>query len=110
MDITTTTIEDITLLTLKGDLDGKTAPIAQEQIVSACRDGSKLILDMHNVKYMSSAGLRLMLLLQRTITSLGGQFVLVGLSDEIKDTMSATGFLAYLTTADTIEAGIAVLR
>lgn len=110
MEITAQTVEDATVVTLSGDLDGKTAPIAQEQIVPLCQASSKLILDMRNVIYMSSAGLRLMLLLHRQVSSVRGQMVLTGLSDDLKDTMSATGFLAYFTTADTVEAGLAALR
>lgn len=111
MDITITTRDtNITVVQISGELDGKTAPVAQERITPLCRPGHKLILDMRDVEYMSSAGLRLMLLIQRQIASAQGQMVLVGLSEEIKDTMSATGFLAYLTTADTLDDGVAVLQ
>jgi anti-sigma B factor antagonist len=107
MDIITRTIGDVTLATLRGDLDGKTAPTAHEELVPLCNQGGKLVLEMGEVTYMSSAGLRLMLLLYRQMRAAQGELVLVGLSDDLKDTMAATGFLSYFTTAETLEAGLA---
>lgn len=106
MDIITKTVGDATVVTLRGDLDGKTAPIANEELVPLCREGVKLVLDMGEVTYMSSAGLRLMLMLYRQTRAAQGDLVLVGLSEDLKDTMAATGFLSYFTTAETVEAGL----
>jgi anti-sigma B factor antagonist len=110
MEITTRTIDNITVVDISGELDGRTAPIAQEQILPLCKAGNKLILDMSQVTYMSSAGLRLLLLLYRQMTGANGRMVLVGLSEDLQDTMSATGFLAYFTTFDSIDAGVAGLQ
>jgi anti-sigma B factor antagonist len=60
----------------------------------------KLIIDMSRVDYLSSAGLRLLLLLYREITARKGQFVLVGVSPEVRTVMSHTGFLSFFTLAD----------
>ncbi len=109
MEISAETLATATLVTLSGELDGKTAPQAQAQIVPLCQPGRNLLLDMSAVAYMSSAGLRLLLLLHRQLSSVQGQMVLVGLSEELQDTMAATGFLAYFTTAPTREAGLAAL-
>lgn len=110
MEITAQTIEDVSLIVISGDIDGKTAPIAQEQILPFCQPGSKVLLDMTNVAYMSSAGLRLLLLLYRQVARGEGRIILVGLTDELKDTMSATGFLSHFTTVDTRDDGLAALK
>jgi anti-sigma B factor antagonist len=59
---------------------------------------------------MSSAGLRVLLAVYRQMTAQNGQVVLVGLVEEIKDTMSVTGFLDFFTTADSLEEAFAVLK
>lgn len=110
MEITVATAERITVVTVVGEIDGKTAPIAQEQIVPLCLEGSRVLLDMSGVTYMSSAGLRLLLQLYRRATAAKATLALVGLSEELRDTMSATGFLAYFTIYDTVEAGQAALN
>ncbi len=95
---------DATVVEASGDVDGSTAPQLQEQVLAVAQPGCRLLLDLSNVDYMSSAGLRVMLLLHRQITG-KGKVVLVGLNDDIKSTMSATGFLKFFTTADTLDSG-----
>jgi anti-sigma B factor antagonist len=111
MEITTRTVEQATVAQLSGDLDGKTAPTAQSELLPLCQvEGCKLALDMSGVSYMSSAGLRLMLSLYRQVAASHGSLVLVGLSDDLKETMSATGFLGYFTTCATLDEGLAALN
>ncbi|MEW6753394.1 MAG: STAS domain-containing protein [Candidatus Latescibacterota bacterium] len=100
----------VTVVELAGDLDTNTAPEAQEQILPLVEDGSRLLLDVSRVPYMSSAGLRVMLSLYRRVASQNGELVLVGLSEEIRDTMEVTGFLGFFSTCQTYEAGLATLQ
>jgi len=60
---------------------------------------------MTAVSYLSSAGLRMLLLLYRQTQARRSRIALVGLSEEIRDTMSATGFLDYFVTAENVEEG-----
>lgn|SRR5262249_12929528 len=110
MDIDIKMVQQVAVVEISGELDGRTAPLAQERIAPLCQPGSKIILDMSRVMYMSSAGLRLMLLLYRRVSGVDGQIVLAGLSEEIQDIMLATGFLAYFTVYDTLDAGVAALQ
>jgi anti-sigma B factor antagonist len=110
MDINIKTVEQVTVVEITGDIDGKTAPQAQSQILPLIQPNCKVVVDMSRVEYMSSAGLRMMLSLHRQASSSKGQLLLVGLSEEIKDTMSMTGFLNFFTFQDTVEAGLAALK
>lgn len=101
---------DATQLEVSGDVDGSTAPELQEHVLGAAGPGCRLLLDMSQVSFMSSAGLRVMLLLYRQISSNSGKVVLVGLSEDLQDTMSATGFLKFFTIAATLEAGAEALN
>ncbi len=99
----------VSVVAVQGTIDGNTAPQAQEAILPLIQGDCKLLLDMSSVDFMSSAGLRMMLLLYRRVSGVGGRIVLSGVSDEIKDTMELTGFLDFFTTADTRESGLSVL-
>lgn len=110
MEIQTKIVNDVTVAEITGELDGKTAPVAQKQIVPLCQDGGNIILDMSGVTYMSSAGLRLLLSLYRQASAAQAKLALVGLSDDLKDTMSATGFLDYFTVCTTPDEAIAALQ
>jgi|SRR5688572_7565071 anti-sigma B factor antagonist len=109
MEINVKSIGQVTVVEISGDIDSNTAPQAQEQILPMVQPGSKVLLDMNRVEYMSSAGLRMLLSTYRQISRGNGDIVLVGLSEEIKDTMSVTGFLNFFTTRDTLEEGLQAL-
>lgn len=110
MEITTQSLDSVTVAHLTGELDSRTSAVAQGQLAPLVSAGSRLVLDMSGVDFMSSAGLRLMLSLYRQATSLGGHIVLAGLSPELVDTMSATGFLASFKTSETVDEAVAALR
>ncbi|MGB7342498.1 MAG: STAS domain-containing protein [Phototrophicaceae bacterium] len=111
MDITTHAFNDqITVIQVTGAIDGSTAPILREAILSACSTGQLLLLDMQHVHFMSSAGLRVMLLLHRKLEQSDGRVILIGLLEPIYDAMEATGFLKYFETASDIETGAQLLR
>ncbi len=109
MDVTVSTFQDARLITVAGEIDGNTAPQAQAVILEQAGPGAKVILDMTGVTYMSSAGLRMLLTAYRAFHGKSGKIVLVGLSNDLQDTMSVTGFLDFFTTADTLDAGAAAM-
>ena len=109
MDVQVQDYDGVSILTVSGEVDGSTASILQDQVLAVAYEGCRLLLDMSQVEFMSSAGLRVMLLLHRQISG-SGQVILAGLSDSLKDTMAATGFLNYFTLTDDVNAGLEALR
>ncbi len=110
MEVSIGAVDGVSVVGLRGDIDGNTAPNAQAQVLPLIQPGCKLVLDMAKVSYMSSAGLRMMLLIFRQVSGRGGKIVLSGLSEEIKDTMALTGFLDFFVTADTVDKAVAEIR
>ncbi len=110
MEINVKTEQDITIIELAGDIDANTAPSVQEKVLPLVQAGSKLLLNMADVPYMSSAGLRMLLSTYRQVSAKDGKLVLVGLTEEIRETMSITGFLDFFTTEETVAAGMATLN
>ncbi len=100
--------KDITILKLTGDIDSRSAPEFQDQAQTLVREKPKLLIDMSEVKFMSSAGLRVILSLWRQKPA-GSRIILAGLSEPIKDTMEVTGFLELFTLTATIPEGLALL-
>ncbi|HLK56953.1 MAG TPA: STAS domain-containing protein [Chthonomonadaceae bacterium] len=91
---------------ITGEIDGKTAPLVQAELLPVIQQHDKVILDMRSVVYLSSAGLRMLLLAYRQAAARESDLLLAGLSEEIRDTMEMTGFLDFFTTVDTVEAGL----
>lgn len=108
MEINIRMIQDVTVVEMSGDIDGKTAPIVQEKIRrEGLKPGAKTILDMSKVEYMSSAGLRVLLSIHRQAAASNNALKIVGISEDIKETMSMTGFLGYFNVYDTLQEALA---
>jgi len=91
----------VTRAEVQGSIDGQTAPMVREELQPVIESAQKLILDLTQVSYLSSAGLRLLLLLYREFTAKNGKLVMVGVSPDIRAVMSHTGFLSFFDLADT---------
>jgi anti-sigma B factor antagonist len=101
--------DKITIVEIVGDVDGRSAPVAQEKILPLAGEDCKLVLDMSKVDYMSSAGLRVLLAVRRQVPA-SGKVVLSGLSEQLRETMAITGFLDFFTVTDTVEEAIAAVE
>ncbi len=110
MELNIKTINQVAVVDIIGDIDGKTAREIQDQILPEIRAGSKILLNMSGVEYMSSAGLRMLLSMYRQVKGDNGRIALVGLSEEIRDIMSATGFLSHFTICASIDEGLTALQ
>ncbi|MCG5219442.1 STAS domain-containing protein [Streptosporangium sp. KLBMP 9127] len=102
LDVTVSKEGELAVVALTGDLDSRTAPTVQEHVGAALTESRLLALDLSNLRYMSSAGLRVMLLSYRQAQRAGGEMAVVGLSDELRMLMSAVGFLSFFTVADNL--------
>lgn len=110
MDISVKVVGQVTIVRPVGEIDSKTAPSFQEKVLSLVQAGSKILLNLSEVGFMSSAGLRVMLLTHRETAAKNAHIVLVGMCDDIKNSMSATGFLNFFTVCDTVEDGMEALQ
>lgn len=109
MDIKMSKEGNIQIVNISGNVDGQTAPLATQQVLPLVQTGCKLVVDMSAVGFMSSAGLRMLLSLQRQVAA-KGKLVLVGLSDQIKNTMLITGFLSLFTIGESLTEGLAIIN
>lgn len=110
MEIQTSTVDGVAVAAIIGDIDGSNAAAAQAQILSLAQTSARFVLDMSQVGYMSSAGLRMLLASYRAIAGKGGIVVLAGLSEELTDTMSLTGFLNFFKTSADVAQGVGQLK
>jgi len=90
-----------------GDIDGKTAPEFLDTVLNLLKPKSRAVLNMGGVAFMSSAGLRSMLLIYQQAKSKDAKVVLAGVNSNILKSMSATGFLTFFAVADTVQDAMA---
>ena len=85
-------------LTMKlgGRLDTTTAPELEKAFEENIDVSKDLILDMKELEYISSAGLRVLLAAQKKMNQ-AGKMKLTGVSDEVMEVFEITGFSDILT-------------
>lgn len=81
---------------LKGRLDTVTAPMLREELTSNLRGVEKLVLDFAELAYLSSAGLRVLLLAQQSMKK-QGEMVIINVNDTVMEIFELTGFSDVLT-------------
>ena len=97
----------IDIVKLIGRLDGNTASSVKDEIIGKLNENTSLIIDMKDCEYVSSAGLRVLMIIAKTLKSKGGNGVLVEMNEEVGDVMEMTGFgnifRSFNTTDEALE-------
>ncbi|MDD7641548.1 MAG: STAS domain-containing protein [bacterium] len=96
MNISETRSGDAIQIKIDGRVDTTTSPQLQNAILQAFQKGSKLVLDFSGVEYVSSAGLRALLIGQKTANSKGGTMTLVHVADAVLQVFKMSGFSGIL--------------
>lgn len=97
MTITKNTENGVLTLALEGRLDTNTAPELEKEIgEDLTADVQTLILDLKDLEYISSAGLRVLLASQKKMNK-QGSMVVKNANDMIMDVFQVTGFIDILT-------------
>ena len=87
--------KSVTVL-VSGRIDTQTAPDLLEHLKEAMQGAEELVLDLADVEYVSSAGLRVILFAQKTMNSQGSMSV-AHVNKDIMETFELTGFTDILT-------------
>ncbi len=85
------------IFAIKGRLDTTTAPQLQEVLIPAFDESKDITLDFTELVYVSSAGLRVLLMGQKQAKKTGGAMSLVGVSEDVMEVFEMTGFADMLT-------------
>lgn len=91
------------IVRLRGRLDSGNAPELERAVVEQIDAGiQRLILDFTSLDYISSAGLRVILLAGKKLRASGGKLVLCGLRSMVREVFEMSGFLALFVVTDTL--------
>jgi len=109
MEITSQEINHVELITVKGRVDSVEAARLAKALESASRRGKhKIVVDMREVEYMSSAGFRALGDAQRNSRRhQRGEVVLAQVPDTIREALEIVGFTEYFHIEDSVPAALA---
>ena len=79
-------------LKLSGRLETSTAPKLQEVIDRVITKVDELQLDMENIEYVSSAGLRVLLAASKKMKLKDGKMIVSHVNDDVMEVFEITGF------------------
>ncbi len=98
MEITKKPENDKLCIAVEGRLDTVTSPQLEDEIRSSLDGVNELILDFENLDYISSAGLRVVLVAQKLMDAkANGSLKVVNLGEVVKDVFDVTGFSDIIT-------------
>lgn len=96
MNVTSNTQDGITTIMLEGRLDTSTSPQFEIEVKKVLGDTTELYLDLSNLEYVSSAGLRVFLMMQKTMNK-RGKMVVQHPNEMVLEIFEVTGFIDILT-------------
>jgi len=103
MDVTTQEFKHCVLVEASGRIDSQTAPRLQEAFDELLEeDRYTIVFDMSEVEFLSSAGLRVMIGVQKTCKRWNrGELILADVPERIHEALDLAGFIPLFTFYDT---------
>lgn len=93
-------INDKTLiLYVEGELNSSTAPVFESELTDSLKGIKTLILDFEKLNYLSSAGLRVILVAQKVMQK-QGKMIVRHVNEAVNDIFTITGFNNILDIED----------
>ncbi|CAN7530131.1 STAS domain-containing protein [Rhizobium sp. LjRoot30] len=98
VDVVFEKINAVTVASIAGRLDGVSSPQVERALIGQL-DANRLILDISGLNYISSAGLRVILMVAKRLKQIGSTFTIVGIQPHIQELFEISGFLTIIDTA-----------
>lgn len=106
--ITATTRDDVVVMPLVGRVDAVTSPRISSEVRDHIAAGARyLLLNMSQVNFLSSSGLRALLLIRKELMTEGGELRLCSLQEQVYDVFVLTGFTQVFAIHATQDEAIA---
>lgn len=107
MEIHHRQIDGVTVVTPHGSIDAITAPTLAEHIEALIQAGqTRLVADLSEVDYTSSAGLRVLLGAAKETRAQGGDIRLAGVRPEVLKVLTLSGFTSILKLFDDVASAV----
>ncbi len=102
--------EGYSVIQLIGKLDSDTAVKVDAVFTETMESQTHLLLDLAKLKYISSAGLRILLLAAKRVQQKGGRIVLFSLQPNVKEIFDISGFSSMFSICGDKDTAVSSLR
>ncbi len=84
---------EVVVIPINDRIDALTAPRVSKMVNERIGNGARqVVLDLSNVSFLSSSGLRALLLIRKELMTLGGELRLAALQPQVYEVFTITGF------------------
>ena len=106
--LSTRQVDDLAIVSVGGEVDLDTAGQLGDHALDAVREVSPhVVLDLADVTFMDSTGLKVLLSIQRRADLAGGSFAVAGPARPVRKILTLTGLDQTFAIHDTVEEAIA---
>ncbi len=108
MEFTVDEFGDVRAVRITGNLDTQTSPVAQEQMTQLIDNGArKILVDFENLNYISSSGLRMLLVAAKRLEGIDGELRICNPNTMVRNVMLSSGlsdiFKVYKSQAEALD-------
>ena len=108
MEITTRETGDVIVVDLSGRLDTQTSGSAADELSRVTELGkTKILLNLSDLEFISSAGLRVLLRTAKLVQGANGKVMVCHANGVVKEVMELSGFESFLQMHETEEGALA---
>jgi anti-anti-sigma factor len=95
------------IISLEGKMDAISAPEFEDKMGEWIEQGeTSFIINLGEVNYMSSAGLRSILIVAKKLKELDGKLIFVNLREEVQKIFRISGFSSMIPTYESLEVAL----
>lgn len=109
LNVSESTEGDVVVVSIEGRLDTATSADFDFALEPHAEEATRLLVDLSGIQYVSSAGLRVFLMLAKKLQKTGGKLVLCNMSSSVREVFDIAGFSKILQIEDDQEAGLKAL-
>jgi anti-anti-sigma factor len=104
MEIQTRKESKTTIISVKGRIDAVTAPRLEKNLFDLIAQGeTALLLNLQELDYISSAGLRSILSAAKQLKAKSGELFIAGLQGSVRDVFQMSGFYTIFRIFELVE-------
>ena len=101
---------NIVILKITGRLDAESSILAEKQVRDILDDGkTRILFDFDKLEYISSAGLRVILMAIKDLRTKDGKVVLCALNEYVQEVFDVSNFASIIPITATTAEGIELL-
>ncbi|MGW6057703.1 STAS domain-containing protein [Streptomyces sp. NPDC055189] len=100
--VVSTPLDDVTVLTLAGEMDLDTSAHVREALEAVQAPGARVVIDLRRVTFIDSSGINVFIAAHRALDAAGGRLSLAGPAESVIRTLEIVGIDTLIDISPTL--------